>query len=469
MLASIDKALAGAIDFVADGSQATVKSVREQGVQKAFTGAVGDAAGKVVGNAGDVFAGFVGGKKEEQGKSSHSGVASGYADLCASTYSRQSGAPAGVPNRFASGALFPYEPPPARCQVSGGAAPHATPVVSLSRSHILPYVKGGAQPYTPGPTPGRSAAQRPGAEPGRHTTALPRPDQSVPDADAAARFEELCQRDPASRCCMDCGAARPEWASISFAVLLCIECSGHHRRMGTHISRVRSCRMDAWTEPQLGVFEYGGNARMAEFFAANGLSSAGPQQRYQTPAAEWYREAFIRCKVAGSVVPAPPAGVLAGPCGVVAEAVQPACCTPAAAEADLLNFDICEVPREAGPPHSSANADLLDFGTGAPRSPGAPGGQDNPMINPVGFDLLDIEAPARGAPVIEQLVDITVCSSVSCPDQVCPVSSASLATATSSGTVSGTLAGGARLAVLPQEKANDLFAMALQKWGSNTN
>lgn len=38
--------------------------------------------------------------------------------------------------------------------------------------------------------------------------------------------------------CVDCGARDPEWSSISLGVMMCIECSGIHRSMGVHVSKV---------------------------------------------------------------------------------------------------------------------------------------------------------------------------------------------------------------------------------------
>jgi Putative GTPase activating protein for Arf len=38
--------------------------------------------------------------------------------------------------------------------------------------------------------------------------------------------------------CVDCGAVSPDWASINLGVMMCIECSGIHRSMGVHISKV---------------------------------------------------------------------------------------------------------------------------------------------------------------------------------------------------------------------------------------
>ncbi|KAG9461374.1 hypothetical protein GDO78_017075, partial [Eleutherodactylus coqui] len=50
--------------------------------------------------------------------------------------------------------------------------------------------------------------------------------------------------------CCDCRAAEPEWASINLGVTVCIECSGIHRSLGVHFSKVRSLTLDSW-EPEL--------------------------------------------------------------------------------------------------------------------------------------------------------------------------------------------------------------------------
>ncbi|VDP81070.1 unnamed protein product, partial [Echinostoma caproni] len=74
--------------------------------------------------------------------------------------------------------------------------------------------------------------------------------------------EEVLQRLSAlagNDCCADCGAANPEWASLNLVVLICIECSGVHRELGTHISRVRSATLDTWTREHLAVMASFGN------------------------------------------------------------------------------------------------------------------------------------------------------------------------------------------------------------------
>ncbi|TRY84106.1 hypothetical protein DNTS_032952 [Danionella cerebrum] len=52
-----------------------------------------------------------------------------------------------------------------------------------------------------------------------------------------------------SSCC-DCGEPEPRWASINLGITLCIQCSGIHRSLGVHFSKVRSLTLDMW-EPEL--------------------------------------------------------------------------------------------------------------------------------------------------------------------------------------------------------------------------
>uniref|UniRef100_A0A3P9H3H7 Arf-GAP with coiled-coil, ANK repeat and PH domain-containing protein n=1 Tax=Oryzias latipes TaxID=8090 RepID=A0A3P9H3H7_ORYLA len=78
-------------------------------------------------------------------------------------------------------------------------------------------------------------------------------DSASEPRERSTRGENILQRIqcvPGNEQCCDCGQADPRWASINFGILLCIECSGIHRSLGVHCSKVRSLTLDSW-EPEL--------------------------------------------------------------------------------------------------------------------------------------------------------------------------------------------------------------------------
>lgn len=93
--------------------------------------------------------------------------------------------------------------------------------------------------------------------------------------------------------CADCNASNPQWATISYGALLCIDCSGRHRQLGVQVSTVRSISMDSWSHFEILCMLEGGNKQLNDFFHRHGL----PQEyeddlqknRYKTNAAMFYR------------------------------------------------------------------------------------------------------------------------------------------------------------------------------------
>ncbi|XP_068400280.1 arf-GAP with GTPase, ANK repeat and PH domain-containing protein 1 isoform X2 [Eschrichtius robustus] len=59
--------------------------------------------------------------------------------------------------------------------------------------------------------------------------------------------------------CVDCETQNPNWASLNLGALICIECSGIHRNLGTHLSRVRSLDLDDWPIELIKVMSSIGN------------------------------------------------------------------------------------------------------------------------------------------------------------------------------------------------------------------
>eukprot|EP00026_Physarum_polycephalum_P003488 Phypoly_transcript_03500.p1 GENE.Phypoly_transcript_03500~~Phypoly_transcript_03500.p1 ORF type:complete len:754 (+),score=141.83 Phypoly_transcript_03500:176-2437(+) len=74
---------------------------------------------------------------------------------------------------------------------------------------------------------------------------------------------------PGNCVCADCNSKDPDWASFNLGVLLCIDCSGVHRSLGVHISKVRSLSLDQW-EPDLMDMMCGlGNEFVNSVYEAN--------------------------------------------------------------------------------------------------------------------------------------------------------------------------------------------------------
>ncbi|KAK2873279.1 hypothetical protein FQN49_002469 [Arthroderma sp. PD_2] len=91
-----------------------------------------------------------------------------------------------------------------------------------------------------------------------------------PNADRAAQNQLMIKNLLKLNCnktCADCKRNKhPRWASWNIGVFVCIRCSGIHRGMGTHISRVKSVDLDSWTDEQLQSIMKWGNARANKYW-----------------------------------------------------------------------------------------------------------------------------------------------------------------------------------------------------------
>ncbi|ESZ98510.1 hypothetical protein SBOR_1172 [Sclerotinia borealis F-4128] len=66
-------------------------------------------------------------------------------------------------------------------------------------------------------------------------------------------------KSPGNNVCADCQARNPGWASWSLGIFLCMRCAALHRKLGTHITKVKSLSMDSWSKDQVEHMKKVGN------------------------------------------------------------------------------------------------------------------------------------------------------------------------------------------------------------------
>lgn len=128
------------------------------------------------------------------------------------------------------------------------SSPSPSPQGSSTRKDIAAVLTGKSSSFSGHrqiSNPNRNEAAR---TVNRHSTTGDRPAykrEISSEPEPSALLQRIRNADEGNKLCADCGSeSKVDWCSINLGVLLCIECSGIHRSLGTHISKVRSLTLD---------------------------------------------------------------------------------------------------------------------------------------------------------------------------------------------------------------------------------
>lgn len=100
---------------------------------------------------------------------------------------------------------------------------------------------------------------------------------------------------PGNDLCADCKARHPRWASHNLGIFICVNCASIHRKIGTHITKVKSLTMDSWTKDQVDSMRAMGNSKSNSIYNPNEIRNPPPPNLEDTER-DSELEQYIRSK-----------------------------------------------------------------------------------------------------------------------------------------------------------------------------
>jgi hypothetical protein len=118
-------------------------------------------------------------------------------------------------------------------------------------------------------------------------------------------LQDLIRTIPGNDRCADCSAKNPGWASWNLGIFLCVRCASLHRKLGTHVSKVKSLSMDSWSTEQVENMKKVGHVVSNKVFNPQGVRADIPVDIDEVEAA---MEKYIRQKYDQRTLMAPGSG-----------------------------------------------------------------------------------------------------------------------------------------------------------------
>lgn len=128
------------------------------------------------------------------------------------------------------------------------------------------------------------------------------PTAPVPEENPTKLLDQLRSNDGGNRSCADCGSiSKVEWVSLNLGIVVCIECGGIHRSLGTHVSKIRSLTLDvhSFTDDMVELLMQIGNRLSNMIWEAKVDGSRKPEawanreQRLKYITAKYVDRAFV--------------------------------------------------------------------------------------------------------------------------------------------------------------------------------